>query len=93
MSNWYVSTEPNVLKDKFNSYKRAKKELIDKVKEKVHIIIEVPDVAGKGGTANNGNTSCKLLSKDENRQLLASLVPPTYNGGYTIKNVVNIENL
>ena len=72
------STEPNVLKDKFNSYKRAKKELIDKVKEKVHIIIEVPDVAGKGGTATNGNTICKLLSKDENRQLLASLVPPPY---------------
>ena len=75
---YIFSIEPNVLKEKYKDYKTAKKDLIDKVKEKVHIIIEVPDAAGKGGTSTNGNTVCKLLSKDENRQLLASLVPQSY---------------
>ena len=44
----------------------------------MHIIVEVPDVAGKGGTSTNGNTVCNILGKDEGRRVLASLVPDIY---------------
>ena len=72
------STEANILKDKYDDYKKAKKSLIDIDKKEIDIIMEVPDSTGKGGTSTNGNTVPIILGNDKNRQLLSSLVPDNY---------------
>ena len=64
--------------DKYADYMKAKKDLIDLVRNKLHMIIEVPDATGKGGTSTNGNTVCNILGRDEGRRVLASLVPDDY---------------
>ena len=46
------SSKPNILKENYNNYLKAKKDLKDLVKEKMHIIVEVPDVAEKIWTSS-----------------------------------------
>ena len=48
------------------------------VKKEIHIIIEVPDTTGKGGTSTTGNSVSTILGDDKNRKLLSSLVPEQY---------------
>ena len=48
------------------------------VKKEIHIIIEVPDTTGKGGTSTTRNSVSTILGDDENRKLLSNLVPEHY---------------
>ena len=62
------------LGERFESFKRAKNEVIAHVKEKTNITIEVPDSTGKGGTSTTGNAVHALMASDTNRKMLSSLV-------------------
>ena len=75
---YIFSPELNVLKEKYDDYKRSKKYIIDKVQNDTHITIEVPDPTGKGGTSTNGNTVSNILGIDKNRKVLSYLVPEHY---------------
>ena len=50
------------------------------VKKEIHIIIEVPDTTGKGGTSTTGNSVSTILGDDKNRKFLRLwLIMKLYN--------------
>ena len=40
------------------------------VKKEIHIIIEVPDTTGKGGTSTTGNSVSTILGDDKNKVIV-----------------------
>ena len=75
---YIFSPEENVLKDKYDDYKKSKKYIINKIQNDTHITIEVPDPTGKGGTTTNGNTVSNILGNYQNRKVLSNFVPEHY---------------
>ena len=57
-------------------YNRAKKDSRKLIDQQTSIKVDIPDVAGKGGTTTNGNV-CKRLLK-YHRDVLVSLVPERF---------------
>ena len=69
--NFVFSDNRNKLGHQYLFSQNASQVLIEKVKEKFHLKIELPDSTGKGGTSINGNAVQLLLGSTTDRALSA----------------------